>query len=74
MTYRDFVASAVAILPAMDAASGGASLGQTVLDAVSATRKAIGKNTNLGTILLLGILVLYWLYDRAIGINKMKLG
>jgi len=28
----------------------------------------------LGTILLLGVLVLYWFYDRIIGINKMKLG
>jgi triphosphoribosyl-dephospho-CoA synthase len=53
MHYLDFVASAVAIGPAMDAAAGGASLGQTVLEAVRTTRQLVGKNTNLGTVLLL---------------------
>ena len=28
----------------------------------------------LGAILLLGVLILYWLYDRVVGIDKMKLG
>ncbi|MBO68884.1 MAG: ABC transporter permease [Acidiferrobacteraceae bacterium] len=28
----------------------------------------------LGTILLVGVLVLYWLYDKVVGIDKMKLG
>ena len=28
----------------------------------------------IGTILLLGVLALYWLYNRLIGIDKMKLG
>jgi putative spermidine/putrescine transport system permease protein len=28
----------------------------------------------LGTILLAGVLGLYWLYDRVVGINNMKLG
>jgi putative spermidine/putrescine transport system permease protein len=28
----------------------------------------------IGTILLLGVLALYWLYNRLIGIDKMRLG
>ena len=28
----------------------------------------------IGTILLVGVLALYWLYNRLIGIDKMKLG
>jgi len=48
----DFLASAVAILPAMDQAPSQP-LGQTILQAVTATRAAAGTNTNLGTILLL---------------------
>jgi triphosphoribosyl-dephospho-CoA synthase len=52
MTYVDFAVSAVAIAPAMDAATK-VSLGQTVLDAVRATRQVVHKNTNLGTVLLL---------------------
>jgi triphosphoribosyl-dephospho-CoA synthase len=52
MTHLDFVASAIASAPAMDSAVG-VSLGQTVLDAVRATRQLVGKNTNLGTLLLL---------------------
>ena len=52
MTYLDFVASAIAIVPAMDAAPD-AGVGRTVLEAVRATRQLVGKNTNLGTLLLL---------------------
>jgi triphosphoribosyl-dephospho-CoA synthase len=52
MTYLDFALSAVAIAPAMEAAAS-APLGQTVLAAVSATRQLVGKNTNLGTVLLI---------------------
>lgn len=53
MTYLDFVLSAAAIRPALTAAAAGAPLGQCVLDAVAATRRLVGKNTNLGTVLLL---------------------
>ncbi|MFT5112874.1 MAG: putative spermidine/putrescine transport system permease protein [Parasphingorhabdus sp.] len=28
----------------------------------------------LGTIMLMGVMVLYWIYDRVVGIDKMKLG
>ena len=52
MTYWDFVVSAVVIGPIMDEAPRR-SLGETVLAAVRATRKAVGVNTNLGTVLLL---------------------
>jgi triphosphoribosyl-dephospho-CoA synthase len=52
LSLFDFLASAVAITPAMDQASEQP-LGQTVLRAARATRDLVGTNTNLGTILLL---------------------
>ncbi len=51
-TYAAFVASAVVVGPVLARASE-AGVGQTVLDAVRATREAVGTNTNLGTLLLL---------------------
>ncbi len=51
-TYGAFVASAVVIGPCL-ALAAIAGVGQTVLDAVRATRLAARTNTNLGTILLL---------------------
>jgi triphosphoribosyl-dephospho-CoA synthase len=51
-THAAFVASAVAIGPVMARVSD-AGVGQTVLDAVRATRAAVHTNTNLGTILLI---------------------
>lgn len=53
LTLQDFLASAVAIAPAMDAAAGGMPLGRAVLQAIEATRQVVGSNTNLGTVLLL---------------------
>jgi len=50
--YEDFVASAVAIGPAL-AAAGRQSVGSTVLHAVTATSEWASSNTNLGMILLL---------------------
>jgi len=50
--YEDFVLSAEAIIPAMDAASS-LGVGQTVYQAVTATRSVVTSNTNLGLILLL---------------------
>jgi triphosphoribosyl-dephospho-CoA synthase len=52
VTYADFVAAAVAVGPILDRASSSG-VGPTVLDAVRATRAAVGTNTNLGTLLLL---------------------
>jgi triphosphoribosyl-dephospho-CoA synthase len=52
VSLADFVASAVAIGPAMDTAANKR-LGETVLDAVRATRRLVASNTNLGAILLL---------------------
>jgi triphosphoribosyl-dephospho-CoA synthase len=52
LSYADFVASAVVIGPVFDR-SLETGVGQTVLDAVRATRAAVGTNTNLGTLLLL---------------------
>src|SRR5689334_8592739 len=50
MSGRDFMASADAAAPALCAP--GASLGARVLNAVIATREAVGMNTNLGILLL----------------------
>lgn len=52
MTFFDFVTSAIAITPAFEAANSQP-VGKTVFDAISATRTAVNKNTNLGIILLL---------------------
>ena len=49
--YHDFAASAVAIGPAF-AAAAGATVGQTVMRAVTATRRLVTSNTNLGIVLL----------------------
>lgn len=53
LSFTDFVAAAVAIGPAMEAAAAGASLGATVLAAVRATRTVCATNVNLGIVLLL---------------------
>jgi len=53
LSFTDFVAAAVAIGPAMEAAAGGASVGTTVLEAVRATRGVCATNVNLGIVLLL---------------------
>src|SRR5262249_41298175 len=52
VTYLDFILSAAAIAPVMAAASERG-VGQTILDAVVATRRVARGNTNLGSILLL---------------------
>jgi triphosphoribosyl-dephospho-CoA synthase len=51
-TYLDFLLSAAAIAPVMDRAPGRP-VGETVLEAVKATRRVVNANTNLGIILLL---------------------
>jgi len=48
----DFLASAIALIPVLDRAAGRP-VGETVLDAVQATRTLAASNTNLGVILLL---------------------
>jgi triphosphoribosyl-dephospho-CoA synthase len=50
--YEDFLASAVAIGPAL-AAAGARPLGATIRAAIEATRRVTGRNTNLGMVLLL---------------------
>ncbi|MGE3803771.1 MAG: triphosphoribosyl-dephospho-CoA synthase [Gemmataceae bacterium] len=52
VTYVDFLASAVAIAPALDRA-GQQPLGETILHAIQATQTMVGSNTNLGIVLLL---------------------
>jgi triphosphoribosyl-dephospho-CoA synthase len=51
VTLNDFLASAVAIGPAMETAVQNG-VGRTVLGAVQATRALVGTNTNLGMVLL----------------------
>lgn len=51
-TYAAFVKSAIAIGPVIERAPK-VGVGVTVLDAVQATRDAVGTNTNLGTLLLI---------------------
>jgi triphosphoribosyl-dephospho-CoA synthase len=53
LAFDDFLTGAVVIAPAMEAAACGAGVGTVVLQAIEATRATVGKNTNLGTILLL---------------------
>jgi triphosphoribosyl-dephospho-CoA synthase len=50
LTHLDFIASAAAIVPALDSAEP---LGSTILQAVEATRRLVAGNTNLGIVLLL---------------------
>ena len=50
MTVADFLASADAAAPPL--AAPGAAVGARILDAVAATRAAVGQNTNLGIVLL----------------------
>jgi triphosphoribosyl-dephospho-CoA synthase len=50
--WEAFAASAEAIAPVL-AGAAGRSLGETILRAVEATRERVGRNTNLGMILLL---------------------
>src|SRR5437868_14215473 len=52
VSYIDFLASAAAIAPVMENAPNRR-VGETVLDAVEATRQVVTSNTNLGIILLL---------------------
>jgi triphosphoribosyl-dephospho-CoA synthase len=52
LTFTDFMASAVAIGPAFEAANDRG-VGRSVLDAVTATRGMVPTNTNLGMVLLL---------------------
>ena len=51
LTFSDFVISAVAIGPAMEAAAS-TGVGRAVYDAVAATRQVVSTNTNLGMALL----------------------
>ena len=52
LTFQDFLASAVAVGPTMDAAISQG-IGRTVLNAVNATQQVVSTNTNLGMVLLL---------------------
>ena len=52
MTYEDFLASAVAIGPVLGQA-GQQPMGETIRDAIHATRRWTRANTNLGIVLLL---------------------
>ena len=52
LTFADFLTSAVVVGPIVDQCPQ-LGVGRTVLSAVQATRRTVGTNTNLGTLLLL---------------------
>src|ERR1700716_3470299 len=52
VNYLDFLHSAAAIRPVLDAARQE-SVGHSVLQGIEATRRVVGTNTNLGILLLL---------------------
>jgi len=55
----------------------GGSSGQMISNQIAFHMKSSlnwGLAAALGTIMLAGVLVLYWLYDRIVGIDNMKLG
>src|SRR5947209_9856921 len=52
LTYFDFLVSAAAIAPVLDCANNRR-VGQTILEAIDATRRLVRTNTNLGIVLLL---------------------
>jgi triphosphoribosyl-dephospho-CoA synthase len=56
-SYLDFLLSAAAIAPVLDAAQASP-VGETILRAVQATRQVVRTNTNLGIILLLAPLAM----------------
>jgi triphosphoribosyl-dephospho-CoA synthase len=58
LTYSDFIHSAVALSAAWTECQSHVSVGELVLQGIAATQHAVGKNTNLGIVLLLAPLVL----------------
>jgi triphosphoribosyl-dephospho-CoA synthase len=52
LSYLDFILSAAAIAPIMEAAPGRG-VGVTILESIQATRRVVSTNTNLGIVLLL---------------------
>ncbi|MBA4018710.1 MAG: triphosphoribosyl-dephospho-CoA synthetase [Pirellula sp.] len=52
LTFADFATAAVAVGPAIQRAAAGTPIGQTVYDAVTATRQFAATNVNLGIVLL----------------------
>jgi len=69
-TIDDFLRSARAIAPVL-AAAGERTLGETILDAVQATRRVVNHNTNLGIILLLSPLAKVPL-DRSLSVGILE--
>jgi len=55
----------------------GGSKGQMISNQIAFHMKSSlnwGLAAAMGTILLVAVLILYWLYDKVVGIDKMKLG
>jgi triphosphoribosyl-dephospho-CoA synthase len=69
--YLDFLASAAAIAPVLERA-GGRRLGETVRDAVAATRAVASANTNLGIVLLFAPMAgVSWAENPAAELNAL---
>jgi len=72
VTYADFVLSANAIAPVIDAAlQWDFCVGQTVLEGIKATREVTSTNTNLGILLLLAPLVKAGDSDLRAGVERV---
>jgi len=55
----------------------GGSKGQMISNQIAFHMKSSlnwGLAAAMGSILLVAVLILYWLYDKIVGIDKMKLG
>ena len=55
----------------------GGSKGQMISNQIAFHMKSSlnwGLAAAMGSILLVAVLILYWLYDKVVGIDKMKLG
>lgn len=65
MTVADFIRSAEVSAPLL--CRPGAPLGRRILDAASATRAAVGQNTNLGILLLCGPLAMAFERGQPVG-------
>ncbi len=73
LTYDDFVRSADAIAPVLGT-SKPRRVGELVLRAAQATHHAVGKNTNLGIILILAPLAVAYQQDQPVDVILEQLG
>jgi triphosphoribosyl-dephospho-CoA synthase len=71
--YEDFIASAAALRRVLEPreGQGGGPVGEVILEAIRATRDAVGRNTNLGLVLLIVPLALVEGCDLRAGVDAL---